>query len=204
VSSRYETASLHSDPRGGVIMKRAVERYWVSALVCVVLLLCFSVACQDKAAMAEVEKYKAQAGVEEQNKELARNFFAAIDKNDFARLKELSSAGFSFREPGVAEPISLDAIIQVIRTHYAAFPDWKHTIEDIIAEGNIVAIKLLQNGTHKAPYEGILPTDKKVTMPALFFMVVANGKIKGGWAIEDYLGFYQQLGMELRPKEAKR
>jgi steroid delta-isomerase-like uncharacterized protein len=169
-----------------------------------VLLFCFTVACQDKAAKAELEKYKAQAKVEEQNKELVRNFFAAIDKNDFAMLKELSSADFSFREPGVVEPISLDTLIQVIRTHYAAFPDWKHTIEDIIAKANIVAIKLVQNGTHKAPYEGILPTDKKVTMPALFFVVVANGKIEGGWAIEDYLGFYQQLGMELRPKEAKR
>jgi steroid delta-isomerase-like uncharacterized protein len=173
-------------------------------IVPLVLAFCFTIACQDKAAMAELEKYKAQAKVEEQNKEICRNFFAAIDKNDFEKLKELSSADFSFREPGVAEPIGLDAIIQVIRTHYVAFPDWKHTIEDIIAEGNMVAIKLVQNGTHKAPYEGILPTDKIVTMPALFFIVVDNGKVKGGWAIEDYLGLYQQLGMELKPAEAKK
>jgi len=173
-------------------------------IVSLVILFCFTLSCQNKAEKAELEKFRAQAKVEEQNKEVVRNAIAAIDRNDFAVLKELCSGDFSFSAPGVAEPLGLDAIIQVIRTHYAAFPDWKHTIEDIIAEGNIVTVKLVQNGTHKAPYEGILPTDKKVTMPGLYFYVVDNGKLKKGWAIEDYLGMYQQLGMELKPKEVKK
>jgi len=35
------------------------------------LILCFMVGCQDKEAMAELEKFKAQVEVEEQNKTLA-------------------------------------------------------------------------------------------------------------------------------------
>jgi hypothetical protein len=35
-------------------------------------------------------------------------------------------------------------------------------------------------------------------------MVIASGKIRELWALEDYLGFYQQLGMELKPTEAKK
>ena len=34
------------------------------------LILCFMVGCQDKEAMAELEEFRAQAAVEEQNKEL--------------------------------------------------------------------------------------------------------------------------------------
>jgi predicted ester cyclase len=167
-------------------------------------MFCFTLACRDKAAMGELEKYKVQAKVQEQNKDVVRNFFAAIDKNDFGKLKELSSDDFSLKAPGLAEPWGIDGIIQAIKAHYASFPDWKHAIEDMVAEGDKVAVKLVQNGTHKAPYEGILPTDKKVTMPAQCLLVVVNGKVKEFWAIENYLDFYQQLGMELKPIETKK
>jgi steroid delta-isomerase-like uncharacterized protein len=173
-------------------------------VVSLVVLLCFVFGCQNKAEKAQLEKFKAQGKLEEQNKEVVGNFFAAIDKNDFDKLKQLSADDFSFREPGMVEPIGFDTLIQVIKTHYAAFPDWKHTIEEMIAEGNIVAIRLVQNGTHKAPYEGIPPTNKEVTMQALFFCEVVNGRVKGGWAIEDYLGLYQQLGMELKHRQEEK
>lgn len=185
-------------------MERSVERYWLSALIGVVLLLCFSVACQDKAAMAELEKYKAQGKLEEQNKAVVRQYFEAIDAQDYSRMKELSADDFAFRSPGLAEPLKYEEIVQAARTHYAAFPDWRHKIETLVAEGDIVAVKLIQNGTQKADIEGIPPTDQDVTMPAQCLFVIANGKVKEFWAIENYLDFYQQLGMELRPKEPKK
>jgi predicted ester cyclase len=171
-----------------------------------VLLLWASTACQDKAAMAELEKFRARAKLEQQNKEVVRNFFAAVDRNDFATLRELCSPDFTLIAPGLTEPLTVDTTIQLIKTNYAAFPDWEHTIEDIIAEGNIVVAKITQNGTHKGPYEGIPPTEKKVTQPSLYQLIVINGKVKGCYVIEEELGFYQQLGMELelRPKEAKK
>jgi len=67
-----------------------------------------------------------------------------------------------------------------------------------------VAVSLVQNGTHKAPYEIILPTEKKVIMPAQVLLVLINGKVKEFWAIDNYLDFYQQLGMDLKPIEAKK
>ena len=173
-------------------------------IVPLVILFCLTIACQDKAAMAELQKYKAQAKLEEQNKEVARNFFAAIDRNDFDKLKELASDDFSLKAPGLIEPWGFDGIIQAIKAHYASFPDWKHAIEDMVAEGDKVAVRLAQNGTHKAPYEGILPTGKKVLMPAQVLLVLEYGKVKEFWAIENYLDFYQQLGMELRPVAAKK
>jgi steroid delta-isomerase-like uncharacterized protein len=169
-----------------------------------VLLFCLTIACQDKAATAELEKYKVQAAIEAQNKELVRGFWSAIDKNDFAKLKELTADDFSIKAPGLTEPMKLEDVFQAIKTHYAAFPDWKHSIEDMVIEGDKVAVKLLQNGTHKGVFEGIPPTDKKLTLPTLCLMVIANRKIRELWALEDYLGFYQQLGMELKPIEAKK
>ena len=173
-------------------------------IVPVVLAFCFTIACQDKAAMAELEKYRAQAKLEEQNKELARKVIAAIDRNDFATLKELCSPDVTVSAPGLTTPMNFETLTQFFKAHYTAFPDWKHSIEEVVAEGNTVVIKLVQSGTHKAPYEGIPPTETKVTEPGLYSFVVVNGKIKGAYVIEDSLGLYQQLGMELKPKAPTR
>ena len=169
-----------------------------------VLLFCFSFACQDKAAMAELEKARNLARIEDQNKAVVRQYFEAIDAQNYSRMKELSADDFSFQSPGLPEPLRIDVLSQVAKIHYASFPDWRHKIETLVAEGDKVAVKLIQNGTHKAEYEGIPPTGKEVTMPAQCLFVIANGTVKEFWAIEDYLDFYQQLGMELRPIVAKK
>jgi len=168
------------------------------------VLLCFTFACQNKAEKAELEKMKAQKTTEEQNKQLVRDFFAAIDRQDFPKLKELLAADFALSDPG--SPVSLNAenLFSGIKDHYAAFPDWNHVIEDIISEGDKVAVRLIQYGTHKAEYMGIPATGNQVHMAALHIGKIVDGKIKEWLAVEDYLGLMQQLGMELKPKEVKK
>jgi len=38
----------------------------------------------------------------------------------------------------------------------------------------------------------------------MHLLTIVDGKIKELFAIEDYLGLNQQLGMELKPKEAEK
>ena len=169
-----------------------------------IILLCLSLSCQDKTTKAELEKARVQAEIEARNKEIVRQFFGAIDKGDFEKLKRLLSDDFSLKAPGLREPLGTSGLFQLIKTHYAAFPDWRHVIEDTVAEGDKVAVKLTQYGTHRDEYEGIPATGNKVTVPALGFVTIVNGKIKDLYAVEDYLGLNMQLGMVLRPKEAKK
>jgi steroid delta-isomerase-like uncharacterized protein len=138
--------------------------------------------------------------VEEQNKEIVREFFRAIDAGDFSKLKELAAEDLSINVAGLPEPWDVDMFFQAIETHYAAFPDWIHVIEDVIAEGDKVVVKLNQNGTHQSEFEGIPATGTRATLPAMHLATIVDGKIKDWFAIEDYLGLYVQLGMELKPK----
>jgi len=165
------------------------------------ILLCLTFSCQRQGEKTELEELKAQAEIETQNKVVVRKFFEAIDNGNLDIVKELVADDFAVQAPGLPEPWGIDNLIQVIKTHYASFPDWTHVIEDIIAEGNKVAVKLTQNGTHKAEYEGIPATENKVIMPAMHLITIVDGKVKEWWVIEDYLGLYMQLGMELKPKE---
>ncbi len=173
-------------------------------IVSLVMLLCFAFGCQNKAEKAELEKFRVQANLEEQNKEVAKEVFTSIDAGNFERLNELLADDLAIPMPGLSEPLRKDTLFQLIKSHYTAFPDWRHGIENVIAEGDMVAVKLTQNGTHKADYEGIPATGIKVTQPAMHLITIVDGKVKDWSPIEDYLGLYQQLGMELKPKEVKK
>jgi predicted ester cyclase len=166
-------------------------------------LLFLAIGCQNQAEKKELDKFRAAAKIQEQNKEIIRELFVAIDSGNLDKLGDLLSDDFSLHLPGVPQAWKKDELFQARNTHFASFPDWIHKIEDLVAEGDKVAVKLTQYGTHKAQYKGIEPTGKSVTDPAMHVMTIVNGKVKDWWAVEDNLGLMRQLGMELKPTKAR-
>jgi predicted ester cyclase len=83
---------------------------------------------------------------------------------------------------------------------YSAFPDVHNTIEDMVTEGDKVAVRLKQTYTHKGEFMGVPPTNKKVTMWLIQIYRMAGGKCVEGWSRSDTLGMMQQLGIIPAPK----
>ena len=77
----------------------------------------------------------------------------------------------------------------------AAFPDFRLTIEDLIAEGETVMARWSCRGTHKGDLSGIAPTGKQFTISGVSIARFANGKMAEGWVNWDALGLMQQLGV---------
>ena len=140
---------------------------------------------------------QAPVGPEARNKELVGEFFAAIDGGDLGRVRELVSDDLALHVTGLPEPLGEAELIGAIEMFYAAFPDNTHVIEQTIAEGDVVAVRLTQYATHQGEYEGIAVTGKRVTIGAMHMMRFVDGVITEWWALEDNLGLMQQLGMEL-------
>ncbi len=179
---------------------KASQLKFVNAIFLALLLL-VAFGCQNQSEKTQLDKYKAAAQIQEQNKEIVREVINAIDSGDLDKLGNLLSDDFALYSPGSLQPWRKEALFKARNTHFAAFPDWIHKIEIMIADSDKVAVKLTQYGTHKAKYKGIEPTSKYVTVPATHIMRIANGKVKEWWALEDNLGLMTQLGMELKPKE---
>ena len=75
-------------------------------IIPLVILLCFTFGCQDKEAMAELEEFKAQAEIEEQNKELAQKMFEAWGKGDIEAFKEFLAPDYVYYYPsGNSKPM---------------------------------------------------------------------------------------------------
>lgn len=65
----------------------------------VALLLCFMVGCQDKAAMAELEEFRAQVALEEQNMALVRQVFEELNKQNEAVYQEFYAPEYGWYFP---------------------------------------------------------------------------------------------------------
>ncbi len=166
------------------------------------VLLCFVVGCQDKAATAELEKYKAQAAVEDQNKALAARFFDVYQKGDSAAIKEICSPDFN--EHGVGQTFSLEQMIEILKGNMAIFSDFTIIVQDVIAKGDRVAVRYLLKVIHTGEGLGIPATGKKAEATGIEILRCENGKIVEAWAAQDVLGMLTQLGFELKPKGEKK
>ena len=82
-----------------------------------------------------------------------------------------------------------------IITFHAGFPDLQWVIEDVIAEGDKVALRLTLHGTHLGEFHGIPVTGKQVTMQEIVIWEVLDGQIRTGWFAFDALGLRVQLGV---------
>ena len=97
----------------------------------------------------------------------------------------------------------MEAQKQALNEILISFPDLHRTVEDIIVEGNIVATRYTQTGTHKgklgARSGNLSPRGKKVTQTVFTIQRYEDGKVAELWAMSNRLDFYQQLGVTPTP-----
>jgi predicted ester cyclase len=130
----------------------------------------------------------------EQNKELIRHVYELSSQKDTASL-------FGLYDPGYIEHTrdsdqSLERLKLGVSVFFAAFPDLKFTIEDMVAEGDKVAYRVTITGTHTGrPFMGIAPTGKKIEMRNTSIKRIANGKLAESWGTLDTLSMMRQLGL---------
>lgn len=73
------------------------------------------------------------------------------------------------------------------------------TVEDVVAEGDRVAVRLTARGTHTGPLLGLPPTGKSVSFGGMEVFRVADGLIVESWGQFDALGLLRQLGATPTP-----
>jgi steroid delta-isomerase-like uncharacterized protein len=132
---------------------------------------------------------------EEQNKQVVRQYIEAFNRQDTERLGQLvSSTNQSFEFSGMHTSMDWNRTQQFFAIFWTAFPDLSAKIEDIVAEGDKVAIRVLNTGTHKGDFQGIPPTGKRVSFEGRDFMALRDGKIVEQQAGVDMMELMQQIG----------
>jgi steroid delta-isomerase-like uncharacterized protein len=120
-----------------------------------------------------------------------------LNRGKLDLLNEICSPDYRRYVSPLSEPLTLDAQRQRLEAIFAAFPDWKLSIEEIICEGNVIAFRLIVRGTHKGTFLGLPATGKSFSTSALDIVRVDNGRFVEHWGGPDLFALTQQLGAKL-------
>jgi steroid delta-isomerase-like uncharacterized protein len=130
----------------------------------------------------------------EDNKALTRRGYDALNERNWAAFDALCAPDIVFHNASTTIR-GLEPYKQFISMYFTAFPDARLSIEDIIAEGDRVAVRQTFHGTHQGDLMGIPPTGKQATATGISIFRWANGKAVEHRANYDDLGLLQQLGV---------
>jgi predicted ester cyclase len=132
----------------------------------------------------------------EANKLLVKRWFEQVwNQKSEAAIEEMmhkqgKSHGFPDADSVLAGP---EPFKSVQRTFVGAFPDVHVHIEDIIAEGDRVAVRWRASMTHHGDHLGFPATGRKGTLDGSSFVIVKDNQIVEGWNQMDLQGLVQRL-----------
>jgi steroid delta-isomerase-like uncharacterized protein len=154
--------------------------------------------------MAELEEFRAQAEVEEQNKALVLKWCEEYDKGNLDVFLEIFAPDFLYYDPSNSpDPMSKKETYEFLIEGFKLFKDVNHTIEEIIAVNDKVIVRTTTAVTHEGEFQEIPATGKKVEFSSIAIFKIRDGKVIEVREEADKLGWFQQLGMELKSKEEK-
>ena len=117
-----------------------------------------------------------------QNKQFIERYLAAMSGN-----------------PKPADVVQLYVDDKVLEEHIAifeaAFPGYELIAEDLVAEGDKVAVRATARGRHLGEFNGIPASGNEFSIPLMLIYRIANGRIVEHWMTADSLGLLQQLGV---------
>lgn len=127
----------------------------------------------------------------EENKAIVKRFYdEALNKGDMSAAEEILASNYV--DDG--ELLGIVGFKQFFSMVSSVFPDIQVKIEDMVVEGDKVAVRLTVHGTQKGSFRGFPPTDKHATWTGMDFLRLAGGKIAERWSVRDFLSMLQQVG----------
>lgn len=128
---------------------------------------------------------------EEQNAAIARRWHEdAMNNHDLSVLDEILAPATDFDPADFADESSPK---QVLGALLVGFPDVHQTVDMIVAEGDLVAIRYSATGAHTGEFQGHAPTGKTITWTGMNFYEIECGRIADVWSEVDAQSRNEQL-----------
>jgi steroid delta-isomerase-like uncharacterized protein len=140
--------------------------------------------------------YGQHASQQNSNKKIVSRYLdEVINKQQLNRMGEFFSKDYTWHQmDGKVTRSSGDTShVAMLRFIFKAIPDIQYTIDNIVAEGNMVAVNTTVNGNANSEFFGLPASQKKVRFKQMFFFRLAGNKIQEEWEVVDVDGLIKQL-----------
>jgi len=132
----------------------------------------------------------------EANKDCVRRLYEDVwTRGKVGLLDTLIGAAYVDHNPASGQAAGTGGVKARVETLRQAFPDLRFAVEDLVAEGDLVAARFSWRGTHKGEaFLGIPPSGKAILVRGMEFYRLRDGRIVEHWDNVDELGMLTQLG----------
>ena len=131
----------------------------------------------------------------EQNKAIFLKFIAGMNAHDLSVIDQVIDPSFVNHDPMPGQDNGIQGLKDMMGMFYAAFPDLIVTLTQIVGEGDLVVGRMITEGTQTGDFMGIPGSDKKISLPEMHMIRIANGKAVEYWGVVDSMLMMQQLGV---------
>ena len=136
--------------------------------------------------------------IQARNKALAMRVFDEIfNQGKFQVADEIYAP--DFQNHGLHRSVDLKTDQDAVHAEKKAFPDLRLSVQDMIAEGDKVAVLWTFRGTHTGSgYEGLPPTGTRVEVRGITIWRIVDGRIVEEWSSFSETGSYMRMLAHLK------
>jgi steroid delta-isomerase-like uncharacterized protein len=128
------------------------------------------------------------------NKEIVRRYSDELwGRGDFAAADEVLAVDLVDHNLLPGQGSGREGHKQVVALFRGAFPDLQVVTEDLLEDGDRVALRWRAEGTHRGDLMGLPPTGKRVTLTGIEILRIAGGRIVERWAEDNGQSVVAQL-----------
>jgi predicted ester cyclase len=126
----------------------------------------------------------------------ARGFVArVINGHDQERARDFFTADVAFHAGALGTTVGIDAVVSTLGGFIGALTDIDAAEQDVIASGDLVALRQVVSATHTGNLLGVPATGRRITWDAVdIYRVTDDGRISEQWAFEDLAAILSQAG----------
>jgi len=131
----------------------------------------------------------------ESHKDFFKQFVQLINTADENLAQQLINPLAKFHVPAQPEPLQGPiGYLMIIAMMRSGFPDIQWTLEEMIAEGDKVAVRFTMKGTQQGEFFGFPATGKPIAVQAINFYRLIDDQIIEEYGQPDMLGLLRQIG----------
>jgi predicted ester cyclase len=120
-----------------------------------------------------------------ESEEVARRFFDELWSEGQLTVTEELVAADHVHHVGGDELQGPDGVKGAVTWLRNAFPDLRFEINDLISDGDLVAVRWKASGTHLGEFDDLQPTGRRVEWTGADWLRLRDGQIVEVWAFPD-------------------
>jgi steroid delta-isomerase-like uncharacterized protein len=128
------------------------------------------------------------------NRDLLRRLLDRYNDGDLDALDGLVAADYVHHNNAMA--LSLTQFKRGAAWLRAGIPDFRIDVEDMVAEGDRVAIRFVGRGTHAGSLAGETPTGRAVALHGQAIYRIEDGRVAEDWEVADEADLMKQIAAD--------